>query len=197
MVPIINTMSTAEKHLSSPLGPQPPPKHLANEPVRRQYEEIGIALMIAEAGSFAVGIPWIFPNYRWWTLAQKYQGPPADHIRYSLVTVKTKTLEAYCEDLESYKGCSVYREDAPYLDEITEQLYIDCPSLPIRYSLCALMFTSLCNTCSNNRRHTSIEQLNTAGQRDHHWNLWSSHSHAFMYGGSAAHEFSLPVISRT
>ncbi|MCB0345273.1 MAG: hypothetical protein KDD66_09140 [Bdellovibrionales bacterium] len=64
------------------------------------YRNIGNALLICEASSYRVGIPWILPIGE--VAARRYDvgTQPGDYIRESLVTVSTNCLQMYIEDLE-------------------------------------------------------------------------------------------------
>lgn len=72
-----------------------------NESRQRAYQLIGQTLMICEAGSLQVGIPWLPPSRRVRALARQLDGGCREFVRQSLVTASTHVLESYCDDLES------------------------------------------------------------------------------------------------
>lgn len=64
------------------------------------YAQIGRMLLIAEAATTSIGIPWVPPTRRTRALASEFSEPLKDFVRTSLVTVNTAALESYAEDLE-------------------------------------------------------------------------------------------------
>jgi len=82
-----------------------------------QYETIGTTLCIAEASIIKVGIPWLPPTKERRELIKQYHSPINDFIRVSLVCVSTKTLESYCDDLETFQKDNKSFEDL-FIEEI-------------------------------------------------------------------------------
>lgn len=106
------------------------PRSSHNELRSLQYQAIGSALLISEAASHRAGIPWLPPSAAVRRRAAGYEPPLPDFIRYSLVTVSTNTLEAFCHDLET----------SPLSREEAENLYIPQPAPAERYALAVLGF---------------------------------------------------------
>ncbi len=99
----------------------------SKETTLKDYETIGDALLVCEASSYVVGIPWMLPvgdvagrRYTVGTL-------PGDYIRETLVTVSTNCLQMYIEDLD--RSCPKQLSDA--------ELYIEVTSWTERYSFVA------------------------------------------------------------
>ena len=68
---------------------------------KTHYRQIAETLLIAEAASGRVGIAWLPPTKRVRILRNKFEEPLSEFVRYNLVTVNSKTIEAYCDDLEN------------------------------------------------------------------------------------------------
>jgi len=101
-----------------------------NELQALQYETIGETLLSCEASCHRIGIPWLPPTTYTQKLVKQFDPPLEDYIRYSMVTVSTKTLVSYCDDLE----------DAELTIEAAEQLHIAPPSVLERYAFAVLVF---------------------------------------------------------
>ena len=125
-------LPTLEPHFVSPVGPSTPPQGKKNELMRRQYQDIGRALVAAENGCFSFAIPCMLQP-PWLRTSRDYQGPLAEYLRYALVTVSTKTLESYCDDLEM----------APPDNESAKELCLSYPNVVQRYSFCGMLFVTV------------------------------------------------------
>lgn len=107
--------------------------------VTQQYQTLGETLTICEIATWRTGIPFLPPNKRRRSLLKKYEGPLDEFVRISLVCVSTKTLDSYCEDLDTIDPAQ----------ESGQLLFIDQVSLFERFFVCAivlatLFFLSLC-----------------------------------------------------
>ena len=123
---IQNTTSQSDCHDSS--GRRNSPSY--NQLITMQYPTIGETLLTCEAACHRVGIPWLPPTENVRRRSSQYEGPLEDFIRYSLVTVSSKTLVSYCDDLET---------SGPNSTE-AEQLSIPYPTPSERYAFPALVF---------------------------------------------------------
>ena len=101
-----------------------------NELQALQYETIGETLLICEASCHRIGIPWLPPTTYTQKLVEQFDPPLHDYLRYAMVTVSTKTLDSYCDDLE----------EAELTIEAAEKLYIAPPSILERYAFTVLVF---------------------------------------------------------
>lgn len=101
-----------------------------NELQALQYETIGETLLVCEASCNRIGIPWLPPTTYTQKLVKQFDPPLRDYVRYSLVTVSTKTLDSYCDDLEN----------ADLTIEAAEQLHIAPPSVLERYAFAVMVF---------------------------------------------------------
>ncbi len=99
-----------------------------------QYETLGETLLICEAACHRVGVPWLPPTKVVQRRNEQFEAPLEDFVRYSLVTVSTKTLETYCDELET---AALNANEA-------RQLSIPHPSVLERYAMSALVFGILC-----------------------------------------------------
>lgn len=119
----IKTMDRGEGPIIRPLTP------LDSGVFRTHYRQIGETLLICEAASYRVGVAWLPPTKRVRILRNKFEKPLDEFVRYNLVTVNTKTLDAYCDDLEN---CP---EDA----STDSKLYIELRAPIERYALPAVL----------------------------------------------------------
>lgn len=112
-----------------PMGGQP------SEGSKLHNQTIGAALMICEAGSYRVGIPWLPPTAPVQRRVEKYSPPVEEFIRLSLVGVPTAALESYAEDLETMRadGSIVPLTEAAALG-------LELPNAFERYSFSVLLF---------------------------------------------------------
>ena len=112
----------------SGLWPHRPQKN--RELLLQQFKVIGETLMRCESVCHRVGIPWLPPTQAVRKRAAQFEPPLKDFLRYSLVTVSTKTLEMYCYDLES-------------AEPITPDHHITAVHPIERYSLATIVFGTL------------------------------------------------------
>jgi hypothetical protein len=99
----------------------------------QQYQTLGETLTICEIATWRTGIPFLPPNKRRRALLRKYEGPLDEFVRISLVCVSTKTLDSYCEDLDTIDP----EHDSGSL------LFIDQVSHFERFFVCALVLVTL------------------------------------------------------
>lgn len=88
----------------------------SKEKLIEHYRTIGQALLVCEASSLRVGIPWIAPVGE--VVKRRYEvgTRPENYIRETLVTVSTNCLQIYVEDLEKPQ------EEAPGDSELNIEL---------------------------------------------------------------------------
>ena len=80
--------------------PIPPPEPWQkNQVLKESFRTVGETLMVLEAACMQVGIPWLAPLKRVRGLRKRFEAPMDDYLRYSLVTVSSKHLEMYRQDL--------------------------------------------------------------------------------------------------
>ena len=94
------------------------------------YRQIGHTLLVAEASTFSIGIPWVPQTQRTMKLRQEFSAPLQEFVRVNLVNVSSTTLESYAEDMEAL---------APN-QESQRYLGIDGPSFVERYLLSLVLF---------------------------------------------------------
>ena len=103
----------------------------------QHYAVIGAALLHAEAKDMHIGIPWLLPTARVRALRAIDSLPDlTEMMKQELVTVNTKSLETYCDDLETL----------PDLPGSTDCLHIKLNSRSERYGFGALLtvFFAIC-----------------------------------------------------
>lgn len=91
-----NTKTVPASDEQAPAFQPPLPKNL-----EEAYTQIGRTLLVAEAATTAIGIPWLPPTPRTQALRREFYEPLKDFVRQSLVGVPTPELESYAEDLET------------------------------------------------------------------------------------------------
>lgn len=107
----------------------------------QQYQTIGHALMCAECSYVSVGIPWLPPSRRVASKKMQHEEAPLEYLRYCLVGVSTKTLESYCDDLESsVLGCEDLRDRSLYIDSLSffERYCFSVTSFLLLFFVCLL-----------------------------------------------------------
>ena len=68
------------------------------------YAQIGKLLLICEAATPSIGIPWIPPTQRTRGLRTQFEEPLKDYVRQTLVNVQTIFIESYAQDLENLRA---------------------------------------------------------------------------------------------
>jgi len=100
--------------------------------VAEAYRQIGRTLLVAEASTFSIGIPWLPATPRAEKLRTEFSPPLRDFVRLSLLGVNTNFLESYLEDIEEL---APDRESERYLAIVGPRFFE-------RYMLSGLLFSA-------------------------------------------------------
>ncbi len=119
------------------LPPDGPARTPLQNSLNKHYEVIGQTLLICEASSWRVGIPWLPPTDNVVKYRKSLSEPLESFVQCSLVTVTTDALECYCDDLESTD-----------LDDAKKsRLFLRTPPALERYALGGMVFVGLLALC--------------------------------------------------